>query len=625
MGKIWILPDHIANRIAAGEVVRRPASVIRELIDNSLDAEATHIIIRIEHGGKRKIEVIDNGCGMDKEDAVLAFERHATSKINSEKDLEALHTLGFRGEALASISSVSQVVMETRPHSAHVGTRVVIHGGMLKRVESVAVPVGTRVSVHRLFYNVPARRKFLKSVRIEVAHILRIVQAYALSFPAVQFELFHQGKELLFFPPEEEVQGRIERVLGIRERGLFVPIDFEHREYKITGVITGPDGGSRYSEDMYLFVNSRYVRDPWLSKIVRQIWKKYGSRYPYPQCALFLECRPEDVDVNVHPMKHEVRFRDPSIVYSCIESALAEGFRTSRSSVHLRTENHEQREERELPQMLPRDEMPHERVKKFIHRPVPLQITPDSRSEIISNHTGIQASEPIPHESKNVETHGGDLIVDAQHMHGVQKGGKVLGQIFNCYIVLEENDALLLLDQHLVHERYLYEMWLKKIEQGVIPPQQLLIPIVYSPGVVRMEVLQEWLGWFRQHGWEIELFGRDTISVRTIPSGVWVRDVETVLNTLIDELFLNERGSEVHDTLALKTLACRSAIKKGDPLSPDQLNFLARIWYELDVPQVCPHGRIMAVRLYDQDLHRAFGRHWNFESTPSNQGGTEKE
>ena len=595
MGTIRILPDSIINRIAAGEVITRPAAAVKELLDNSLDAGASRLEITLERGGRSVIQVVDDGRGMDADDAVLAFERHATSKIQRAEDLHRIHTLGFRGEALASIAAVSHVVLETRRPDDAAGTRVEILGGRLKSVAPAALPPGTRIAVKRLFFNVPARRKFLRSTATELHHILELVQHYALAHPEVAFRLQHHDREILWVHPAESVTERIRNLYGPEWLESMLPLEFQSDRARVQGWISGPDRGSRSPDEVHLYVNGRFVRDRWLMYTVRDAWLRYGSRWTYPFVILFLDLDPEDLDVNVHPTKLEMRFHDPRAVREWIRTAIDQAFQIHRPIAAAVVPERTPESARRLPDL----------VEPVRLRPAAEPPTGPGGPPVSS---GFPPVEPPPAGEPSAAAGSPPPGVDIE---AAESRHRLLGQTHNCYLVLTDPEGLVLLDQHLVHERYLYETWERDRRTRGIRGSKLLVPTLVDLGPARVQALVHRREELRSWGWEVDAFGPGTLAVYGIPRGLWPNRIEDALLGLVDDFERSASDPAEWERETLKTLACRAAVKKGDRLSREQLTFLARIWYTLEVPQVCPHGRTMALRLTLEQLHRAFGRNWN--------------
>ena len=580
MGRIVILPDVVVGRIAAGEVIQRPASVVKELIDNALDAGARRVEVRLEKGGRQLIVVRDDGWGMDAEDAVLAFERHATSKVRTVEDLMAIRTLGFRGEALASIAAVAHVVLETRPPEAEVGTRVEIVGGRLRSVTPAATAAGTVVQVRTLFMNVPARRKFLAAPSVELAHVLEIVQNYALAYPDRTFHLWHDGREVFLYPAVAEAIERVRQVYGAEAARSLIPLALETPDGSVVGWVSPPDAGGFRSDGMHVFVNGRVVRDRFLLQTFREGWQRYGARRPYPLLVAYLTWPPEAMDVNVHPTKMEVRFRDPERVQELIWTALDQAFQARRP----------------VPQWAPPERLPvrtEPRSPSFgSPRPSsPTPVVPIRSPSTPSGVVGTEVSSPVV------------SVTQAR-----------IGQWARCYLVVLEPEAILLLDQHLVHERYLYEQWVASPQ--AVPTQALLMPIPVEVGVADAAFLAGCSDRLRRLGWQLEPFGPGAVTVHAVPLGVLADSVPEVVLQLRSILESAPRDPAVGWDDLLKTMACKAAVKMGMELSPDRQTALWEMWHALKVPQVCPHGRRMALRIPLTKVHHLFGRTWHGESTP---------
>ncbi len=578
MGRIVILPDVVVNRIAAGEVIQRPASVVKELIDNALDAGARRVEVRLERGGRRLVMVRDDGCGMDAEDAVLAFERHATSKVRTVEDLTAIRTLGFRGEALASIAAVAHVVLETRPSDAEVGTRVEVVGGRLRSVTPAAVAPGTVVQVRALFLNVPARRKFLAAPSVELAHVLEVVQNYALAYPDRTFHLWHDGREVFLYPAVAEAVERVRQVYGTEVARSLIPLDLETPEASVVGWVSPPDAGGFRADGMHVFVNGRVVRDRLLLQTFREGWQRYGARRPYPLLVAFLTWPPEAMDVNVHPTKMEVRFREPERVQELIWTALDRALQARRP----------------VPRWAPPERLP---VKTDLR---------ELRS--------LSPSSPVVPVGPPSSAAPPEVIGSEAPAPVVPAGREPIGQWARCYLVVLEAEAILLLDQHLVHERYLYEQWTASPEGPT--SQALLVPIPVEVGMADVAFLMGHATELRRLGWQLEAFGPGAVTVHAVPFGVPADHVPEVVLQLRSILESASRDPVAGWDDRLKTMACKAAVKMGTELSPDRRAALLEMWRALKVPQVCPHGRRMALRIPLGRVHHLFGRTWSGESAP---------
>lgn len=590
MGRIVILPDVVVNRIAAGEVIQRPASVVKELIDNALDAGARRVEVRLEKGGRRLVMVRDDGCGMDAEDAVLAFERHATSKVRTVEDLTAIQTLGFRGEALASIAAVAHVVLETRPPDAEMGTRVEVVGGRLRSVTPVAVAPGTVVQVRALFMNVPARRKFLAAPSVELAHVLEVVQNYALAYPDRTFHLWHDGREVFLYPAVAEAVERVRQVYGAEVARSLIPLALETPEGSVVGWVSPPDAGGFRADGMHVFVNGRVVRDRFLLQTFREGWQRYGARRPYPLLVAFLTWPPEAMDVNVHPTKMEVRFREPGRVQELIWTALDQALQARRP----------------VPQWAP----PAGTSRRVA---LPEAVGTEDRTPLLRPSV---PSSPVSVGPVDLPSAGRVPPPDAGAAEAPapvrSTGRELIGQWARCYLVVLEADAILLLDQHLVHERYLYEQWVASPQ--ALPTQALLLPIPVEVGMADAAFLTGHAAELRRLGWQLEPFGPGAVTVQAVPLGVPADRVPEVVLQLRSILESASPDSVAGWDDLLKTMACKAAVKMGMELSPDRRAALFEMWQVLKVPQVCPHGRRMALRIPLTRVHHLFGRTWSGES-----------
>ncbi|RMG44768.1 MAG: DNA mismatch repair endonuclease MutL [Acidobacteria bacterium] len=563
MGRIRVLPQTVADRIAAGEVVERPASVVRELLDNALDAGARRIEVDLVEGGRARIGVADDGCGMDPDDALLAFERHATSKIAAPDDLGAIRSLGFRGEALAAIASVARVELVTSPGEGSEGCRVLFDHGRLVGREPAARARGTTVTVERLFANVPARLKFLKSVGTELEHCLRVCTRSALAHPETGFRVRHAGKPLLVAPPAAGIRERIGDVLGSRWAARLVEGRLADGDLRVQVFAAPADVHRPTRAGLHLFVNRRPVRDPLLLGAVRDA---FGPSLPsgrYPVAVVYLEIPPEQVDVNVHPTKTEVRFAEPRRVRGAVVAALR--------GVLARPDA--------LPRLGPPSASP----------------TGPAAPPAGSGATLWDARAAAP-EPPGVAEPPADSV-------------RALAQFRDCYIVAEDAEGLLVVDQHVAHERLLYERLLRDAASGPLPRQVLLFPPTVELGPEEGELVERHAGTLQRIGFRIEPFGDRTVVIREAPQILGSRPVEGPLREVLAALGRGDGvGAEQLVPRLLATIACHAAVKKGMPLTREKMDYLLRGLRCCEVPAHCPHGRAISIRIELDRLERAFGR-----------------
>ncbi len=564
MSRIVVLPKNVVEKIAAGEVVERPASVVKELIENSIDANAKKIRIEFWRGGKKEIIVKDDGIGMSREDAILAFKRHATSKIRSEEDLEKITTLGFRGEALPSIAAVAKVEMVTRSEEDIVGTRIVIEGGEVKKVESVSAPRGTTVKVKDLFYNTPARKKFLKSVAAETSQIIDIATKYALAYPEKHIVLINEGKEVFNAPPSDDLEN-IAYVLGIDIAKSMLRVERKEDYVKIEGYISKPDKTLGNRSGMHIFVNGRYVRDEFLYDSVISGYRNLLFRKRYPYCVLRVEVPPDKVDVNVHPAKITVKFEDEELLRKVITKAVWEAL---------------------IPQRL-------------IPKPdIPAKTRVEVKREVAAKKLPLEPKPALKEKTpERIEEFWGEYRLPPM---------EILGQVEDTYIVAKYSGGIALIDQHAAHERIRYEKLLRSMDEKKY--QNLIAPRVLSLSKREIEEIYQYREDLEKVGFEFEEFGENTIAVRKIPV-VLTRDVEEFLRELLSELRRKRfvKKSEVLDEI-VKNVACRGAIKANEPLTDEKMRAILSDLRKCENPFTCPHGRPTVIFLNRESIEKMFKR-----------------
>lgn len=623
MGRIIVLPPDVASQIAAGEVVERPASVVKELIENSIDAGATRITIRVEEGGKRLIRVSDDGCGMDAEDAVLAFQRHATSKIRDANDLWRITTMGFRGEALPSIAAVSYVELVTRSPNVEKGTRVVIEGGILQNVESVGCPQGTTVTVKGLFFNTPARLKFLKAVSTEFAHIAEVVSRYILAFPEISFTLFHGDREILRHVPTGDERSALAEVLGREIAQQLVPINYHEPPYTVRGFISPPTMSKPTRSHQWFFVNNRFVRNKILAAAISHAYHGFIPEGRQPIVVLFFDLPPELVDVNVHPAKIEVRFRKESEVQAVVVRALREALVAGQvvpialfpkkpqptelleGTLTLRPPTSDQSTlrvtQRDLADFRTLLRLRFGRTEQATASSAEAAVQQQTQPATDFAPTAVpEAKTPLPRPAPQTPP---SLIVRPSTLTPIK-------QLAATYILAEnEQGDLFIISQHRAHERILFEQLMKRTEGGEVLRQGLVVPFTLNLGQAQAAFVEANLGVLKRAGFELEPFGRNTFIVRTVPVAVTQRDYEQLLHDLIDELTAGEfptSGELFHDLLAV--VACKAAIKAGDVLSFEEMEQLLNDLLSLKSPTLCPHGQPIIIALTKSELDKRFER-----------------
>jgi DNA mismatch repair protein MutL len=656
LGRIRVLSDVVANKIAAGEVVERPASVVKELLENSLDAGSRHLVIDAEAGGRRLIRIADDGHGMLRDDALLAFERHATSKLSDVKDLLSIATLGFRGEALPSIASVSRLTLETRAAEEPTGTRVEIAGGKLLRCDEAALATGTTITVRDLFFNVPARKKFLRSDQTELAHIASLATHYSLAYPDKAFQLRHDGRELLNVAAVGALRERVFQVfgaqtleelvdLGVRERQAPVDEGEPPRRFLLRGFISRPQVQKLNRNSIFLFVNGRLIRDRLL---LHALASGYASIIPpnaYPFALLFLDCPPEEVDVNVHPSKTEVRFRRGSFVHDFVRDTVREALTSSRpvSSLPLatiprqpaaglpyseftqRVEDADYRRQAEeaaarlaLQAEPPAESLPEFRLRHPHSLPTPQRFdfgaTAPAPAPLPERaFAGATAASPLPRRAKVPDTHGPlppGLVAEPSPSLSGLRDLRPIGQLHDSFIVALGPDGLWIIDQHVAHERILFEKVLRQMAAGTVEKQQLLTPLVIELTPSQQVEYQRIAADLETMGFDTESFGPRTIAVNAVPADIGVADVERVIFEILEiaEQELRQTSlDEIRRSMAA-SIACRAAIKINTPLDAPRMTWLLEQLAATEFPMSCPHGRPIALRYATRDILKGFHR-----------------
>jgi DNA mismatch repair protein MutL len=611
MGRIRVLPENIANKIAAGEVVERPASVVKELIENSLDAESTDITVEVRVGGKELIRVIDNGAGMAYDDAVLALERHATSKIQAVRDLESITTMGFRGEALPSIASISRLELITRPPDILEGTKITVEGGVTRDVERVGCPIGTRISVANLFFNVPARRKFLKSTSTELNHIINHVTWAGLARPQVSFKLVHNNRTIIEARRCNTIMERIRLLYGRDFAENIVDLDWEFETIKLHAFIGKPEFTRSSREHQLFFLNRRPIRSRLLGGALGAAFQSVIPKGRYPVAILFLEIDPRMIDVNVHPAKTEVRFRDERNVYNEVTRGLLMAMRQQEYIPEIRapaaetpTSMKTEPSAAPLTPDHPRRTEVESSVLEYLDRQ-------SRRPKTLSNSPGAfpRRRDEIPRRIERPpirQRPAEPIALPLMDFENIQ----IKTRLFNTYIVAETTNEVLFIDQHIAEERVLYEKLRKQMEQQGVPSQGLLLPITVELSPAQVEALDAALEILPRMGFALEPFGGRTIVVRAIPSVMQRGDIKQIVMDLMDQI---ATSPDKHDELklqeeALIMTACHSAVQAGDQLTDAEVTNLLRELFNTEPPFVCPHGRPIIIRMNRAELEEKFQR-----------------
>jgi DNA mismatch repair protein MutL len=655
MGRIHVLSEAVANKIAAGEVVERPASVVKELLENSLDAGSTRIKINVEAGGKKLIQITDNGCGMVRDDALLAFERHATSKIKNAEDLLSVATLGFRGEALPAIASVSRLRLETRAPDENSGTIVEINGGKIFKVEEAGLPAGTSLTIRDLFFNTPARKKFLKAETTELSHIASLVTHYALAHPDKHFELHSATNAMLVAPPAAGYSERVYQVFGkdvleqlipiaavqpLEHVGLPQPPPWRRRneedagsedapvsvpgEMRVRGFVSKPEIQKLNRNSIYVFVNGRLIRDRLIQHALTEAYRNILPPTVFPVVLLFLELPGGEVDVNVHPSKTEVRFRQQTVMHDFVRDSIRAALMKARPVPQFTTEI--SAHPTASPSLTPgartdqgsagvRDFYPAMPPQTFtLQAPVPPPITErfqfGSGISVEGNNALSLARVPqvVPFDGCTPSI--ADEPEPPSELAPALASLKPLGQIRESFILAVNHEGLWIIDQHVAHERVLFERILKQRAAQTPQSQRLLMPLVLELTPAQQAVFAEISDELNKNGFEAEPFGTRSIAVKLAPAGVDASQVEHMLHELLDQLMREDQALNMEKVRAriAASIACHAAIKVNMPLEQNKMEWLLAELAKTECPMSCPHGRPVVLRYSMKDIQKAFKR-----------------
>lgn len=602
-GKIRLLSGDVISRIAAGEVVERPAAVVRELIDNSLDAGSTKITIEVKDGGMSLIRVVDDGEGMSQKDASMAFRHHATSKVVSDQDLLSVTTMGFRGEALPSIASVSKVRLITARREEPVGTQLLLTGGEIERVEDVAAPAGTQVEVKDLFYNTPARKKFLKTITTEFSRISQAVQQASLPRPGVQFHLRHNGQDVLHVPAVSSLRDRVSQVYHRRFADQCLEFQADGPACKLQGYTINPMYARSGRTPQDLFVNCRPVKNATVSHAVYAAYEASLAKGRHPAFVLFLEVDPARLDVNVHPTKREVRFLDQDLIHHSVRQAIRSALgRPASEASTVRLQSPHRAGQPDSPQRRYDQGESQGQVSGTLLKekgevyswPRPSSLEPSSgqRPTGLDSQPALIQEHPLPFETVTRP----EVIP--------------LGQIGKTFLVAQVGTELQVVDQHTAHERVLFERLQGKWEGSAIASQPLLIPDPIDVPLHEAQVLMEHLADLEKLGLVLEPFGASSFLLRAVPASLGHIDHEAFIQDLVEDLAqwnsLSSLEARIRPILA--TLACHGAVRAGRGMDLPEIKHLIEDWVKEGLPMTCPHGRRVALRLPAEELAKIFGR-----------------
>ncbi len=635
MSRIALLPEAVASQVAAGEVVERPASVVKELVENSLDAGATRIEVLIRRGGNSFIRVLDNGCGMDRDDALLCLERHATSKIRTGADLMAIHTLGFRGEALPSIASVSRFRLTTREHGALVGTEVIVNGGKMETVRDCGEPEGTQIEARSLFYNLPARRKFLRTENTEASHVEHALQLQAIGHPHVGFVFVNDERVAHQLPPGQALRERLRDLFGAALVGELLDVPaMEIAGVKVGGLL-GRAGVSRSNRGQQIvFLNGRPIENPTIYHALREGYHTALMKGQHPVTFLSIEMDPAAVDVNVHPAKREVRFRDPSLVREVIVEVTRRVLESDRGSWSrtFTAPAPPRASPDETPPLIPPTEQFTLR-RDWSHFSAPASAPAQMPGEIIASSSADAAAgqprDPIPFfpagsaSPPSTPAFSGPPQPAFPHPQfsppsqsatappsRSRQDFKFIGVLGRLYILMENAGGLVLVDQHAAHERILFEDMRRRMEGQGVPTQRLLLPITLQVTPRDADWLRENLAALSRTGIGLEPFGPGTFKIDALPQFLGASDSPQLLRDIIDELRETSQQSSklrLGEDMIAKTV-CRHAVKANDILREPECLRLVQDLVACELPYCCPHGRPTMIQMSYAELEKKFGR-----------------
>ncbi len=608
--KIIILPEDLVDKIAAGEVVERPASVVKELVENSVDAGAKNVDVEIKKGGIKFIRVTDDGTGMDEKNATLAFQRHATSKIKDADDLFQIATLGFRGEALPSIAAVCFLDMLTRTAGSLSGTRLKSEGGMIKETKQMGSPVGTSVIVRELFYNVPARRKFLKTVLTETRHIIDLLTRFAIAYPEISFKLKSDERELFSFGRAADLKRRITDIFGQSQIEKMLEIRAGKDKPVIAGFLGKPEIARSNRAELYLFVNRRPIVSRSLYHAVQSGYGELLAKGKFPFAVVMIQIDPKLVDVNVHPAKSEIRFADERGMHDLVYTTIKESLTSSRIVSEFRAEKEQLT--RPGPRATEEGSHPEQRTDFTAEVPHPVQQPPlgarpeeeqESTQRTFLSDTPDKVIQPSSEKPPKVEQDK-----EARPERKVKAEITNLWQLADTYILSQVKGNLMVLDQHAAHERILYEEALRNLTKSAASSQQVLFPTVLELAPKEFQILEEHKDLICRLGFDIKHFGGRSILVTAVPSIIGSKSGEVFLREILAQV--EEEGRQEKDRVRVvaKSFACHGSVKAGERLSQEEMQHLVKQLFTTEEPYSCPHGRPTVIKLSLEELNKKFGR-----------------
>ncbi len=600
MGKIKTLPDVLVSKISAGEIVENPASVVKELVENSIDAGATRISIHVESGGRALVKVIDNGCGMSRDDALISIERHATSKIRDIDDLFSIETLGFRGEAIPSIASVSRFRMITAAEGSKTGTEIYIEGGIVRKIQETATPQGSSVEVKNLFFNTPARRKFLKSPETEMTKTLEVIQREALAKPHVFFEVFSNGKTVHRYDATDSLEQRVGQIIP---RVSLYALNFEDKTVRIHGFLASPLDARSSMRRLYTYVNGRPVRDRFINRMIMDCYGKMIEKGKYPQGVLFIQRDPKLVDVNVSPAKSEVMFENQHSVGQGISRAIDEML-----SDAPWMKSHTERAKKALQDFYQKEQRTSDISPQRDYIDSPSVKSASAKGNSLSSESSPSRQLSVSSEKQAFPS---DSVREEMFSSGFYSTLKFLGQVGKLYLVCESPDGIILVDQHAAHERVRFERIKKTYaEDHFSCSQELLIPEVLELGVDEITRAEQFSEEIKNLGFDFETFGENAVRIISVPEFLRGSDYNMVFSDLLDELdeIGNAKSLKQHLDTVCATMACHSSITANRMLSEQEVKALFDDMDTMETPHSCPHGRPISTKISYKMLERMFKR-----------------
>ncbi len=600
MPKVKKLTEILANKIAAGEVVERPASAIKELCENSIDAKSSRIIVEIENGGKNLIRVSDDGIGMSVEDAKLAVERYATSKIYNEEDLFCIKTLGFRGEALPSIASVSKFTLITREKDKPFGFKISIEGGVIKDACEIGAPIGTTIEAKDLFFNIPARQKFLKTTDTETGHITDTITSFALGYYDKSFLLIHNKKEAKNFPSATTQIERVKDILKIANSEDLYQIKADAPDAFVTGWTASPDYYKTGSKGIYIFVNGRFIKDRKINYAIFQGYKGRLMKGNFPIAVIFIKVPFQQVDVNVHPAKQEVKFLREKQVMSAISEAVNSALKAGEKILISKYQNINTDQ---APTIAPSFEKKTEQKYQNARRPFVYSANDYAAEDIDYVNRQNELSEPPAYYGKTAQK---NIMPDTEKHPDI----KVIGQFLKTYIICEKDNEIILIDQHAAHERILFEKLKNKEKTSATASQRLLIPEVLETGFAEAEAIKSLMPDMLKIGLEIEPFGKNTFAVKAIPAFLSEKQTAPIILDVAEQLIEKGGGKQIENVLdsTLILIACHGAIRANKELSETEMKAIIFELFKCEIPLKCPHGRPTLIKMTQKEIEKLFKR-----------------